>query len=151
MTLTRHFVVACLFAGMAAPSYAQTSPASVQPATATATDDPMQQAVQQRIGALQLKLAITPAQTADWNSFTDAMRANAISTNQLFQQRAQNTATMSAVDNMNSYAAIARAYADNTDHLATSFATLYGKLSPDQQKTADALFRQPPAPPARGH
>jgi periplasmic protein CpxP/Spy len=150
MTLTRHFLVACLVAFMAAPSYAQTPPATVQPATATTSDDPMQQAVQQRIGALQAKLAITSAQMADWNSFTDAMRANAISTNQLFQQRAQNTAAMSAVDNMKSYAAIARAYADNTDHLATSFATLYGKLSPDQQKTADTLFRQPPAPPARG-
>jgi periplasmic protein CpxP/Spy len=151
MTLTRHFLVACLLAGMAAPAYAQTPPAAVQPATATAADDPMQQAVQQRIGALQAKLAITAPQMADWNSFTEAMRANAISTNQLFQQRAQNAATMSAVENMKSYAAIARAYADNTDHLATSFATLYAKLSPDQQKTADALFRQPPAPPARGH
>jgi hypothetical protein len=150
MTLTRHFLVASLVAFTAAPSYAQTPPATVQPATATSADDPMQQAVQQRIGALQAKFAITSAQMADWNSFTEAMRANAISTNQLFQQRAQNTATMSAVDNMKSYAAIARAYADNTDHLATSFATLYGKLSPDQQKTADALFRQPPAPPARG-
>jgi paraquat-inducible protein B len=149
MTPTRHFLVACLLAGMTAPAYAQTPPASVQTATATSSDDPMQQAVQQRIGALQAKLAITPSQMADWNSFTDAMRANAISTNQLFQQRAQNTATMSAVDNMKSYAAIARAYADNTDHLATSFATLYGKLSPDQQKTADSLFRQPPAPPTR--
>jgi hypothetical protein len=53
---------------------------------------------------------------------------------------------MSAVDNMKSYAAIARSYADDTEKLATAFASLYAKLSPEQQKTADQLFRQPPAP-----
>ena len=110
------------------------------------SDAQLKQAIEQRISSLQTKLAITPAQTADWTEFAQAMRDNATSTNQLFQQRAQNAASMSAVDNMKSYAAIARSYADNTEKLATAFEGLYAKLSPEQQKTADQLFRQPPPP-----
>lgn len=110
----------------------------------------MKQAVDQRIGALQAKLVITPAQLAEWNAFAQVMRDNAASTNRLFQERAQNAARMSAVENMKSYATIARAYADNTEGLATAFETIYAKLSPEQQKIADELFRQPPVPPAPG-
>lgn len=151
-----HHVLAVMVAagGLQAGAALAQTPTGATATNATATssagdDAAMKQAVDQRIGALQSKLSITPAQMNDWNSFAQAMRDNASSTNDLFKQRAQNAGSMSAVDNMKSYAAIARAYADNTEHLATSFATLYGKLSPDQQKTADELFRQPP-PPAQG-
>jgi glucose dehydrogenase len=126
----------CLLA--AAPAMAET--AAAPPASA------MQQAIEQRIAALKTKLAITPAETNDWNNFAAAMRDNATSTNALFQQRAEKTQSMSAVENMKSYATLARAYADNLDKLSAAFEKLYGELSPEQQKTADALFRQPPAP-----
>ena len=118
------------------------------PGAAAPNTAQLKQAIEQRIAALQTRLAITPAQTPDWTAFAQVMRDNATSTDQLFQQLAQNAASMSAVDNMKSYAAIARAYADNTEKLATAFASLYAKLSPEQQKTADMLFRQPPRPPA---
>jgi hypothetical protein len=49
---------------------------------------------------------------------------------------------MNAVDNMKSYAIVARAYADNTQKLSDAFATLYGSLSDVQKRTADTLFRQ---------
>ncbi len=49
---------------------------------------------------------------------------------------------MNAVDNMHSYAQIARAYADNTEHLATAFDSLYASLSEVQKRAADTLFRQ---------
>jgi catalase (peroxidase I) len=120
--------------------------ATLLAAAAAAPAGAWAQAIDQRISTLQTRLAITPAQTTDWTAFAQAMRDNATSTNQLFQQRAQNAASMSAVDNMKSYAAIARSYADNTEKLADAFASLYGKLSAEQQKTADQLFRQPPAP-----
>ena len=142
-----HLLGAALLAAAAAPPATGWAQAPGQPPISTtgAPDEAkLKQAVDQRIGALQTKLAITPAQTADWTSFAGAMRDNASSTNQLFQQRAQSTASMSAVDNMKSYAAIARSYADNTEKLATAFASLYAKLTPEQQKTADELFRQPP-------
>jgi protein CpxP len=121
---------------VAAPA---TAPASAGKPSAT------QAAVEQRITALQTKLAITADQQAAWSDFAQVMRDNAQNTDTLFQQRAQGASTMTAVDNMKSYAAIARAYADNTEHLSAAFATLYGKLSQPQQQTADVLFRQPSA------
>ncbi len=94
-------------------------------------------------------MAITTDQQPAWSVFAQVMRDNAQNTDTLFQQRAQSAATMSAVDNMKSYAAIARAYAENTQHLADAFETLYAKLSPPQQQIADTLFRQPVASTVR--
>ena len=149
MILSRHILAACLLGGLASTAHAQAPlpppPDAAAPAQAQGSDAAMQKAVDQRIAALQAKLAITQAQTADWNNFATAMSENAASTNKLFAERAQNAASMTAVENMKSYADIARAYADNTQKLSTAFATLYAKLTPDQQKTADELFRAPPA------
>jgi hypothetical protein len=49
---------------------------------------------------------------------------------------------LSAPDNMRSYAQIARAYADNTERLATAFDSLYASLSDNQKQATDKLFRQ---------
>jgi len=149
MNTTRiSFPAILLCVASVAAAQAQTPP--LPPPTATAPQpagkpSPTQVAVEQRIAALQTKLAITPDQQAAWSAFAQVMRDNAQNTDTLFQQRAQGAATMSAVDNMKSYAAIARTYADNTQHLAEAFATLYAKLSQPQQQTADTLFRQPAA------
>ena len=77
-----------------------------------------------------------------WSAFTQAMRDNAAATDALFTQRAGAVATMNAPDNMHSYAQIARAYADNTERLATAFDSLYASLSDTQKQAADTLFRQ---------
>ena len=121
------------------------APAAMPPGASSAT----QKAVEQRIAALAAKLAITPAQQSDWTAFAQVMRDNAANTDKLFAQRAQNAATMNAVDNMKSYADIARGYADNTQRLSDAFVVLYGKLSSEQKQTADVLFRQAPAPEAK--
>ena len=121
------------------------APAAMPPGASSAT----QKAVEQRIAALAAKLAITPAQQPDWTAFAQVMRDNAANTDKLFAQRAQNAATMNAVDNMKSYADIARGYADNTQRLSDAFVVLYGKLSSEQKQTADVLFRQAPAPEAK--
>jgi len=70
------------------------------------------------------------------------MRDNATKTDALFRQRASAAANMNALDNMKSYAEISRAYADNTQALATAFEALYGVLSVQQKQTIDTLFRQ---------
>jgi hypothetical protein len=88
------------------------------------------------------QLGITEAQMPLWNAFTQAMRDNAASTDALFTQRAGSVSSMSAVDNMHSYAQIARAYADNTERLATAFDSLYASLSDTQKQAADTVFRQ---------
>jgi hypothetical protein len=155
MNFSRHLLAVCLAGGLAHTAYAQAPlpppPDAAAPAQSHGSDAAMQKAVDQRIAALQAKLAITQAQTAEWNDFAKVMSENAASTNKLFADRAQNAATMTAVENMKSYADIARAYADNTQRLSTAFATLYAKLAPDQQKTADQLFRAPPASASHTH
>ena len=127
----------------ASPAAAQT--AAPQPSAAT------QAAVEERIHALQKQLGITEAQMPLWDAFAQAMRDNAASTDALFAQRVGSVATMSAVDNMHSYAQIARAYADNTQHLAAAFDSLYASLTDTQKQAADTLFRQQAAAAAQPH
>src|ERR1700739_357874 len=109
--------------------------ASSSPAPSTAT----QAAVDQRIRTLQSQLGITEAQMPLWTAFAQAMRDNAAATDALFTQRAGAVTSMSAVDNMHSYAQIARAYADNTERLATAFDSLYASLSDTQKQAAAHL------------
>jgi protein CpxP len=118
------------------PTATAAQPAPPAPSAATQT------AVDQRIRALQSQLGITEAQMPLWTAFAQAMRDNAASTDALFAQRANAVASMSAVDNMHSYAQIARAYADNTVRLATAFDSLYASLTDTQKQAADTLFRQ---------
>jgi periplasmic protein CpxP/Spy len=120
-------------------------PGSPPPAGQSATPAPSaatQAAVDQRIRALQSQLGITEAQMPLWTAFAQAMRDNAASTDALFTQRAHAVTSMSAVDNMHSYAQIARAYADNTERLATAFDSLYASLTDTQRQAADTLFRE---------
>ena len=118
------------------------APAAAAPSTATAPSAATQAAVDQRIHTLQSQLGITEAQMPLWSAFTQAMRDNAAATDALFTQRAGAVATMNAPDNMHSYAQIARAYADNTERLATAFDSLYASLSDTQKQAADTMFRQ---------
>jgi cytochrome c551/c552 len=105
--------------------------------------------VEERIRALQSQLGITEAQMPLWTAFAQAMRDNAASTDALFHQRASSVGSMSAVENMHSYAQIARAYADNTERLATAFDSLYASLTETQKQAPDVLFRQQAAAAAQ--
>jgi periplasmic protein CpxP/Spy len=132
------------------PTAAATSPApAAAPPAGSAPSAATQAAVDQRIRALQSQLGITEAQMPLWSAFTQAMRDNAAATDALFTQRAGAVATMNAPDNMHSYAQIARAYADNTERLATAFDSLYASLSDTQKQAADTLFRQQAAAAAQ--
>ena len=117
---------------------AQTAPASPQ----TAAPASPQEAAEQRLQGLQAELHITDAQMPQWSAFAQAMRDNATSTDALFRQRANATQSMNALDNMKSYAQVARTYADDTEKLSAAFETLYGVLSQQQKQTIDTLFRQ---------
>ena len=118
------------------------APLAASPSSAPALSSATQAAVDQRIRTLQSQLGITEAQMPLWSAFAQAMRENAAATDALFTQRAGAVATMNAPDNMHSYAQIARAYADNTERLATAFDGLYASLSDTQKQAADTLFRQ---------
>jgi protein CpxP len=133
--------VVFLFAPFAA--VAQTAPAP-PPVTSNTTQAPpsAQAAADARLSALQSQLHITQAQMPQWNTFAQAMRQNATNTDSLFRQRAKTVAGMTALDNMKSYAQIARAYADDTEALAQAFAPLYDALDDQQKQTINTLFRE---------
>jgi len=133
----------------AAASGEAPSSASVKPAPPPALSAAAQTAVDERIGQLQSLLGITPAQLPVWSDFATAMRNNAAATDALFVRRAAAVAGMSAAENMHSYAEIARAYADNTERLATAFDRHYATLTDTQKQAADALFREQAAAAAK--
>src|SRR5579863_8460007 len=110
-----------------APAWAQTttSPAPSTPAPATTTPAPatsahrttthaaaippgqtMQVQVEKRITDLHRQLHITSAESSQWDQFAQVMRDNAKEIDQAYKDRADKLDTMSAVDNMQSYAQI---------------------------------------------
>lgn len=121
---------------------AQSAPATAPQPAVLPLSGATAKAMDERIAALKAQLAITPAQRPAWDAFAKIMRDNAAQTDSLFAQRAADASKMSAVENMHSYADIARAYADDTARLSSAFDTLYAGLSDQQKLAADELFRQ---------
>jgi len=138
------------FAAAAAPPGAG-NPTAVRPSTTT-SDQPATQArpgaghnmegmVEQRITDLHAKLQISPAQQPQWDQFAQVMRDNARSIDQTFQQRLKTIPTMTAVENMQSYAQVAMEHAQEMQKLVPAFQALYGTMSDSQKRTADQVFR----------
>jgi len=96
--------------------------------------------VEARIAELHKQLKITDAQADLWNSFTQVMRENAQTMQSLANERNQSQKTMTAVDDLNSYEAITEAHMEGLKKLVPAFQALYGAMSPEQQKNADAVF-----------
>ena len=163
------FLSAALAAGMAVPAFAQTTapspsgasprqpspgmqamPAANQAAAGTnapATDNAaptmtLEQMANQRIEDLHSQLNITQKEETKWNKFAEVMRNNARSLDQAYQARAGKIDSMSAVENMRSYAHIERMRASDMQKLITPFQSLYASLSPQQKQQANDVFRQ---------
>jgi periplasmic protein CpxP/Spy len=103
--------------------------------------NPILQRVDQHLTELHRQLRITAAQEPQWLPFAKAMHDNAVAMDQKFADRAQHFRTMDAVQNLQSYAAIAQQHAEDMQRLVPAFQTLYGALSPEQKKIADQLWR----------
>jgi periplasmic protein CpxP/Spy len=101
----------------------------------------MQSLVDRRITDLHGKLHITADQSQQWDQFTQVMRDNAKQMDDAYQQRAEKLGSMSAVDNMQSFAQIEQQRAQDTQKLVPAFQALYASLNDQQKKTADQLFR----------
>jgi hypothetical protein len=98
--------------------------------------------IEQRIADLHGKLQITAAQQPRWDRFTEIMRDNAREMDKVFQARAQSMMSMTAEENMKSYADIASRHAQNVQRLVPAFDALYATMSDSQKKTADQVFRE---------
>lgn len=97
--------------------------------------------VENRIKELHAQLKITPAQEPQWNQFAQVMRENARDMDQVFMQRAQQYASMNAVQNMQSYEQIAQEHAQLIQKLIPAFGNLYNAMPDQQKQLADQVFR----------
>lgn len=147
---TTAIIALSAFAAIAAPPAAG-DPTATRPSTMTSgqsvTKDHasvrhnMVGKVEQRIADLHAKLQITPAQQPQWNQFIQVMRENAQSMDETFQQRVQSMPTMTATENMQSYAQLASTNAQDVQKLVPAFQALYDTMSDAQKRTADQVFR----------
>jgi hypothetical protein len=101
----------------------------------------MQAMVEKRITDMHRELQVTPAESSQWDQFAQVMRDNAKEIDQAYKDRADKLDSMSAVDNMQSYAQIEQLRAQQVQKLVPAFQTLYASLSDQQKQRADALFR----------
>ncbi len=120
-----------------AASFAQASSTTAAPDTAASVSTK----VEQHIKELHDKLGITPAEQPQWEQFAQVMRENAVQLTEAYKDRGTKVETMSAVDNMQSYAQLAQVHAANTQKLAAAFQTLYATFSDAQKQTADTVFQ----------
>ena len=101
----------------------------------TPTDD-----VGARIKRLHDHLRITPEQESLWVTVAAVMADNAKSLTAAMQVRQDKMPTMNAVDDIQSYGAVAEAHAAGLKSLAAAFAPLYAAMPPAQQQNANAVF-----------
>ena len=118
-----------------APSTAS-SPIAGHPVTGKNAEE----RVERRINELHAQLRITPAEQQQWDQFANVMRDNARDVDQLFIQRAQQLASMTALQNMQSYEQLAEAHAQHLQKLVAAFQNLYEAMPDQQKQLADQVF-----------
>jgi protein CpxP len=126
----------------------QTPAAAAPPAQATSAKKamPASNRVEARIKSLHHSLRITTAQEPQWQSVAEVMRDNAQTTGALIEEREAKTKTMTAIDDLHSYEAIAEAHVAGVKKLTPVMEALYSTMSEAQKKNADAVFRHRPPP-----
>lgn len=146
-------VVALTSALLIVPALAQTTPSAPPAAPRATTPAPSESptparptsrhlsAVEAHIKRLHAQLHITAAQEPQWERVATAMRENAKTIDRLVRERDAKLSTMTAVENLNTYAEIADAHAEGLKTLVSAFDDLYQSMSPTQKRNADAIFR----------
>jgi len=106
-----------------------------------AAQDPGVSRVEAHIKNMHAKLKITAAQEDQWKQVAQVMRDNENKAEPLIKERAKNAKTMTAIEDLKSYAEIAEVHAEGIRKFIPVFETLYVSMSDAQKKEADALFR----------
>jgi protein CpxP len=97
--------------------------------------------VEQHIKSLHDQLKITAAQEAQWAPVAQTMRDNATQLDSVIAKREADT-SISALDDLRSYAEVTQAQSDGVKKLSAVFTPLYDAMSDAQKKNADAVFSQ---------
>jgi Spy/CpxP family protein refolding chaperone len=98
--------------------------------------------LERHIAHMHDALKVTPAQEDQWKPVAQTMRDNEKSIHALIKDKRSKIDSQSAVDDLNAYAEIAAAHAQNSRKMADAFATFYVSLGDDQKKIADDFFRE---------
>jgi len=116
---------------------------------AVAAQSPSVSRVEARIQDMHAKLAITAEQEEQWNQVAQVMRDNESTLEPLIANRKANASTMTAINDLESYAAVTSAHLEGIKKFTAAFSTLYDRMSEAQKKEADTLFRKgpPKSPP----
>jgi periplasmic protein CpxP/Spy len=93
-----------------------------------------------RIKQLHDQLRITPDQEALWGTVAQSMRDSAQSMRASLTDRSTRLKTMTAVEDLKSYQAVADQHAAGLKQLVPAFESLYASMTPAQQKRADQVF-----------
>lgn len=114
--------------------------ADATPSAMKAADAKRDAAVESHIADLHAKLKITSAEESKWKEVAETMRDNAKELDRVIDKRDASVKSATAIDNLNGYAEIAQAHANNVKKLAKAFSGLYSVMSDDQKKEADEVF-----------
>ena len=129
-------------AGWPALTRAADAPAAGPAGTAQPANEKVRTGVDSLIAHLHQQLQITPAQEGQFQKLAEVMRENAETMRTLAKKRADAAKTMTAMDDLKSYADISRAHAEDADKMVAAFEPLYNTMSDDQKKAADQEFRE---------
>lgn len=143
--MLRHTAIAAVLLSLAVPAVAadqaqlpgSSAPLAAKPVAPRQTG----QGLDAHVKELRGKLRITAEQQPQWDSFVQVMRDNATKFELVAKTRGERHKTMSAVDDLKSFQEIAQLQADGLKRLGDAFQSLYERMSPEQQKNADAVFR----------
>jgi len=94
------------------------------------------------LATMRGRLKITPAQVPQWDVFATVSRENAEEMHERFERRRVGLARFDAAQNMTDFAQIAELHARQLIRLAAAFQALYATMPADQQREADAYFRE---------
>ena len=142
-------IAGVLTGGVVTPGLAQTRPyGAAQTDRDMHVDQPdhhrfenEQALVQRRIEDLRVRLHIRPDQRHAWHRFAKVMRENAQNMDHVYRHRADHMSSMSALENLESYARLERIRSRDVERLVKPFRHLYASLSHEQKREADRLFR----------
>ncbi len=134
--------VLCRAALEVAPAQSASAAASATAAATEASKEGTVSGIDEMIAHLHESFHITPAQEPSWDRVAGVMRANAAELTRLAKARVENAATMTAVDDLKSYAHISEVHAQGTQRLIPAFQALYDSMSPEQKQEADREFRE---------
>lgn len=143
-SIFRIAAIAAFAGGLAFASPLNAAPANTsnEPSQNTMDHSPQAAAlrVEDRIKTLHDKLNVTGAEEPKWNDVAQTMRDNDAAINELIRERHQNPASMTAVDDIQSYEKIAQAHVDGLQKLLPAFQALYNDMPDEQRKNADLAF-----------